>query len=164
MYEKGVGVPRDAAKARELYKKAADAGNARAMHNLAVLFAQDGGEGKPDYAGAIEWFRKAGAYGVRDSQFNLGVLYGRGLGAAQDLSESWMWFSLAARQGDPDAAKKRDEVENRMDGRAMAAAKKLLDGFKIKPLIPAANDAPPAPAAAATSAPPADAKAAGVKG
>jgi localization factor PodJL len=163
MYEKGVGVARDAAKARELYKKAADAGNARAMHNLAVLYAQDGGDGKPDYAAAIDWFHKAASYGVRDSQFNLGVLYGRGLGASQSLAESWMWFSLAARQGDTDAARKRDEVENRMDGRALAEGKKLLDGFKAKTPAPAANDAPPAPASAA-SAPPADTKAAGVKG
>ena len=163
MYEKGIGVARDAAKARALYKQAADAGNARAMHNLAVLYAQDGGDGKPDYAKAVEWFRKAGSYGVRDSQFNLGVLYGRGLGAPQNLAESWLWFSLAARQGDADAAKKRDEVENRMDGKVMAEARKLLDGFKTKALVPAANNAPPAPAAAASAAP-AEEKAAGVKG
>ena len=123
------------------------------MHNLAVLYAQDGGAGKPDYAAALDWFRKAATYGVRDSQFNLGVLYGRGLGAAQDLAQSWMWFSLAARQGDADAARKRDEVANRMDGRAMAAAKKMFDGFKAETPDPAVNDAPAAPAAAAADAP-----------
>ena len=138
LYEKGVGVTRDLGRARELYKKAADAGNARAMHNLAVLYAQDGGAGKPDYAAALEWFRKAGGYGVRDSQFNLGVLYGRGL-REQDLAESWMWFSLAAKQGDTDAAHKRDEVENRMDGRVMTAAKKLLAEFKTNTPAPAAT-------------------------
>ena len=153
LYEKGVGVARDAARARALYTRAADAGNARAMHNLAVLFAQDGGQGKPDYPVALEWFRRAGAYGVRDSQFNLGVLYGRGLGGTQDLAQSWLWFSLAARQGDTDAAHKRDEVAIRMDGKAMGAAKKLLEDFKIKTPDPAANDAPPAPPAAADAAP-----------
>ncbi len=163
LYEKGVGVTRDAARARELYTKAAEAGNARAMHNLAVLYAQDGGAGKPDYAMALEWFHKAANYGVRDSQFNLGVLYGRGLGAPQDLAESWMWFSVGARQGDADAARKRDEVANRMDGRAMAAAQKRLDAFKAKTPDPAVNNAPPAPGAAAAAAP-ADNKAAGVKG
>ena len=71
------------------------------MHNLAVLYAQDGGTGKPDYAEALDWFRKAASYGVRDSQFNLGVLYGRGLGATQDLAESWMWFSVGARKATP---------------------------------------------------------------
>jgi len=156
LYEKGVGVSKDAARARELYTKAAEAGNARAMHNLAVLYAQDGGAGKPDYAAALEWFRKAASYGVRDSQFNLGVLYGRGLGAPQDMAQSWLWFSLAAKQGDADATRKRDEVANRMDGRAMTTAKKLFDEFKPKTLDPAVNDPPPAPAAAASDAPPAN--------
>lgn len=123
------------------------------MHNLAVLYAQDAGAGKPDYAMALQWFRRAASYGVRDSQFNLGVLYGRGLGAAQDLSQSWMWFSVAARQGDADAARKRDEVANRMDGRVMAVAQKLLDAFKAKTPDPAINNPPPAPATAAVSAP-----------
>ena len=153
LYEKGVGVARDAARARALYTKAADAGNARAMHNLAVLYAQDGGQGKPDYPVALDWFRRAGAYGVRDSQFNLGVLYGRGLGATQDLAQSWLWFSLAAKQGDTDAAHKRDEVAIRMDAKTMGAAKKLLEDFKIKTPDPAVNDAPPAPPAAADAAP-----------
>jgi localization factor PodJL len=153
LYEKGVGVARDTARARTLYIKAADAGNARAMHNLAVLYAQDGGQGKPDYPVALDWFRRAGAYGVRDSQFNLGVLYGRGLGATQDLAQSWLWFSLAARQGDTDAAHKRDEVAIRMDSHAMGAAKKLLEDFKVKTPDPAVNDAPPAPPAAADAAP-----------
>jgi localization factor PodJL len=127
-----------------------------------VLYAQDGGAGKPDYAAALEWFRKAANYGVRDSQFNLGVLYGRGLGGSQDLASSWLWFSIAAKQGDTDAARKRDEVSNRMDGRAMASAKKMFDEFKAKTPDPAVNDPPAVPAAAA-DAPPA-AKAAGGKG
>ena len=53
------------------YGKAADAGNARAMHNLAVLIAEGGGA-KPDYAEAAGWFRKAAELGVSDSQYNLG--------------------------------------------------------------------------------------------
>src|SRR5262249_34940441 len=58
IYEKGVGVPKDPQRARALYLAAARKGNAKAMHNLAVLSA-DGVGGKPDYAVAAEWFRKA---------------------------------------------------------------------------------------------------------
>ena len=85
------------------------------MHNLAVMNAEGAGGGKPDYAEAAQWFRKAGQLGIRDSQFNLGILYARGLGVPQDLVQSWLWFSLAAQQGDADAAKKRDEVAAKMD-------------------------------------------------
>lgn len=142
IYEKGVGVPRDLAMARAWYTKAANAGNARAMHNLAVVFAEDAGSGKPDYAEATRWFRKAGEYGVRDSQFNLGVLYGRGLGVPQDFAQSWVWFSLAAKQGDVDAGKKREEVAAKLDAAGLAAATKSLADFKALTPSPEANEAP----------------------
>jgi localization factor PodJL len=145
LYEKGVGVARDVQLARSWYIKAATAGNARAMHNLAVLNAENGESGKPDYAEAAQWFRRAGELGIRDSQFNLGVLYGRGLGVPQDLGQSWVWFSLAARQGDGDAGKKRDEVAAKMDAKALASAAQALADFKTITPAPAANE-PPAPA------------------
>jgi localization factor PodJL len=142
LYEKGTGVTRDVQLARSWYMKAASGGNARAMHNLAVLDAEDGGMGRPDYAEAAQWFRRAGELGVRDSQFNLGVLYGRGLGVPQDLVQSWFWFSLAARQGDLDAAKKRDEVATKLDSKGVAAATKALTEFKERAPEPSANEAP----------------------
>jgi localization factor PodJL len=145
LYERGVGVAKDPQLARAWYQKAAAAGNARAMHNLAVMNAEDGGSGKPDYAEAAAGFRSAGEYGVRDSQFNLGVLYGRGLGVPQDLAQSWMWFSLAAQQGDSDAAKKRDEVGGKMDSKTLADAQKRLADFKVRTPSPAVNDAPQPP-------------------
>jgi localization factor PodJL len=144
LYEKGNGVARDTALARAWYLKAANAGNARAMHNLAVLIAEDPHDGKPDYAEAAHWFRQAGGLGVRDSQFNLGVLYGRGLGVPQDLGQSWLWFSLAARQGDADAAAKRDEFAAKLDANAQAAASKALAEFKTETPSSEANE-PPSP-------------------
>jgi len=146
LYEKGVGVTRDLPVAMGWYVKAATAGNARAMHNLAVMHAEGAIGGKPDYATAAEWFRKAGQFGVRDSQFNLGILYARGLGVPQDLGQSWLWFSLAAQQGDADSGHKRDDVVAKMDQATLAAATQALAAFKVATPAPAANEAP-APAA-----------------
>jgi localization factor PodJL len=142
LYEKGVGVTRDLPVAMGWYVKAASAGNARAMHNLAVMHAEGSIGGKPDYATAAEWFRKAGQFGVRDSQFNLGILYARGLGVPLDLGQSWLWFSLAAQQGDADAGHKRDDVAAKMDQAAIAAATQALAAFKVATPAPAANEAP----------------------
>jgi len=145
LYEKGIGVARDPAAAKRWYLKAAEAGNARAAHNLAVMNAEPPVGEKPDYVEAAKWFRKAGDLGVRDSQFNLAILYARGLGVEQDLRQSWLWFSLAAQQGDADAGKKRDEVAAKMDPASLAAAADALAKFKpVKP-DPAANEvaAPP---------------------
>ncbi|PPD43372.1 MAG: peptidoglycan-binding protein [Methylocystis sp.] len=143
LYEKGIGVERDYARARKWYQSAADAGNARAMHNLAVLLAEGGDGGKPDYPAASEWFRKAADYGVRDSQFNLAILYARGLGVTQSLTQSYLWFSAAADQGDADAAKKRDEVGARLDTKDLAAAKTLATSFQARAPMREANDVLP---------------------
>jgi localization factor PodJL len=140
LYQKGIGVQRDPAAAKRWYTAAARSGNARAAHNLGVMDAESVGE-KADYAEAAKWFRRAAEMGVRDSQFNLAVLYARGLGVEQDLRQSWVWFSLAAAQGDAEAARKRDEVAERMDPGALAAASDALSKFRVIQPDPTANEA-----------------------
>lgn len=142
MFEKGIGTARDLSLARVWYTRAAERGNAKAMHNLAVLHAE-GVSGKPDYATATEWFRRAAQFGVRDSQYNLAVLLGRGLGAPADLAQSYLWFSVAASQGDDDAAKKRDEVAQRLGATDLAAARAEAAAWKPKPTDNAANEVTP---------------------
>ncbi len=167
IYEKGTGVPRDVALARKWYRRAAESGNTRAMHNLAVLSADAGADGKPDYATAAIWFRKAAEYGVRDSQFNLAILYARGLGVEQSLQQSYVWFAVAAAQGDSDALKKRDEIGARLDAAQLADAKSTADRFKPRIADVQANDVPATaswdapvspPSAAAPAAPAAPAQ------
>ena len=145
MYEKGIGVPADPAAAKRWYLKAAEAGNARAAHNLAVMNADPGGGGEPNYVEAAKWFRKAAELGVRDSQYNLGILYARGLGVEKDLRQSFLWFALAAQQGDADAGKKRDEIAGQMDPAMLASALEAVMKFKPMKPDPAANQvaAPP---------------------
>jgi localization factor PodJL len=67
------------------------------------------------------------------------------MGVPLDLVQSWLWFSLAAQQGDADAAKKRDEVAAKMDAPALLAAAKALAEFKASTPSPAANEAPAPP-------------------
>ena len=141
LYEKGTGVERDLARARELYEVAANKGNASAMHNLAVLLATGMGTAQPDFDGAAKWFQKASELGVRDSQFNLAILYARGNGVKQDLEESYKWFAIAARDGDQDAAEKRDEVANAMRPEQLSSAKARMDLWKPQPLDEKANSA-----------------------
>ena len=119
LYDKGGALKRDRALARQLYTAAAEKGHAKAMHNLAVLYAE-GFDGKPNYRLAAQWFRKAADFGIADSQYNLAILYIRGIGVEQNLAESYKWFALAAEQGDQEAARKRDEVVERLEDRANA--------------------------------------------
>ncbi|MGB7041028.1 MAG: tetratricopeptide repeat protein [Xanthobacteraceae bacterium] len=121
LYEKGIGVKKDLAQARDLYTAAADKGNGKAMHNLAVLYAE-GINGPADYKTAAHWFRKAADRGITDSQYNLAILYARGIGVEQNYAESYKWFTLAANRGDADAGKKRDEIASHLDAQSLEAA------------------------------------------
>ncbi|MBN8959459.1 MAG: hypothetical protein J0H17_23360, partial [Rhizobiales bacterium] len=51
------------------------------------------------------------------------------IGVEQNLTESFKWFSLAAAQGDADAARKRDDVAKRLDPQSLAAAKLAVTSF-----------------------------------
>ena len=76
--------------------------------------------------------RRHAGYGVTDSQYNLAILYARGIGIPANLAESYRWFALAAANGDTDAAKKRDEVAVRLDQQALAAAQLAVQGFVVE--------------------------------
>ncbi|MFC6447800.1 peptidoglycan-binding protein [Shinella zoogloeoides] len=141
LYEKGQGVAPDIDRARKLYETAAAKGNASAMHNLAVLLATGLGSEGPDFDAAAKWFQKASELGVRDSQFNLAILYARGNGVKPDIEESYKWFAIAARDGDQDAAQKRDEVANAMKPEQLASAKAKMELWKPQPLDEKANSA-----------------------
>jgi localization factor PodJL len=127
------------------------------MHNLAVLFAEGVG-GKPDYATAVNWFRRAAQHGIRDSQFNLAVLLARGLGTPQDLTGSYTWFSIVATQGDEDAGKKRDEVGAKLGPSELSAAKLAAERWRAEAPDKFANEVTPPPQGW-TEAPPAKAPA-----
>lgn len=133
--EKGVAGSRDIAEAKRWYQAAAEHGNVRAMHNLGVLYANE-----RDIATALPWFQKAGDLGLKDSQFNLGIIHALGSGVKQDLAVSYKWFSLAAAQGDQEAAKKRDDIAQYLDKTALASAKLAVDTWKARPIERAAND------------------------
>jgi localization factor PodJL len=144
LYEKGLGVKKNLDTARQLYTAAADAGHGKAMHNLAVLYAE-GIDGKPDYAAAARWFRKAADHGIIDSQYNLAILYARGIGVETNPAEAFKWFALASRQGDRDAAKKRDDVASRLDKKSLAAAMAAAKAWQPQPQPEAAIEVPVPP-------------------
>jgi localization factor PodJL len=82
---------------------------------------------------ASQLFHKAADRGVSDSQYNLGILYARGIGVEQNLAESYKWFALAADQGDADAGKKRDEVAARLDPQSLVAARLAVQTWTADP-------------------------------
>ena len=98
---------------------------------------------KADYVLAAKWYGAAAAYGLADSQYNLGILAEHGLGTPKNLDAAYQWFALAAKNGDAEAAKRRDLVKGaarpedacrgRTDGEGLAAEACRAGGQRGRP-------------------------------
>ena len=129
LYERGRGVEKSLQRAMVWYQRAAQLGNVKAMHNLAVVStALD--RNNPNYQAAVYWFKQAASYNLADSQFNLAILYQNGVGVPQNLVEAYRWFSLAARQGDLDAARRKDLLEKKLKKKDLLLAHNMLQAWK----------------------------------
>ena len=91
------------------------------------------GERQADYLAAARWFRQAADRGLADSQFNLAILYENGRGVPKDLQEAYKWFALAARSGDPVAARRLEQVRARMEPAELEAAEQKLAAWQPTP-------------------------------
>ena len=99
MYDRGVGVPRDPARAADWLRRAAEAGNRDAAYQLGAMY--ENGRGVPeDDARAVAWYSKAALLGDREAQVKVGKAYEQGLGVASDMGEALTWYRKAAGQGD----------------------------------------------------------------
>jgi len=98
MYEVGLGTAKDAQRAVELYRSAADAGYPDAENVLGVLYAT-GGDGLPkNDPQAVEWYRKAADQGFAKAEKNLGDMYFFGHGVDRDYAQAMEWYKKAADQ------------------------------------------------------------------
>jgi len=96
-YERG-----DYATAFRLMKPLAEKGDAKAQHNLGVMY--DSGRGvTQDSTMALKWYRRAAEQGIPDAQHNLGLMYYYGQGVPQNYIEAARWYRRAAEQGMPDS-------------------------------------------------------------
>lgn len=99
LYQRGLGVTRDARAAMRWYGRAALQGYARAQHALGRMYG-DGDGVRTDYIKAAEYYTRAGGLGgLADAQFELGRLHFHGRGVPHDYSAAVKWLSKAAGQG-----------------------------------------------------------------
>src|SRR6516164_1463529 len=83
-------------------KRATNEGNAEAMFNLGLLYANGQGVTQ-DYVSAREWYEKAADEGNAEAMFNLGLLYANGQGVTQDYVRAREWYEKAADEGNAEA-------------------------------------------------------------
>ena len=102
-YYEGDGVPKDYAKAAELFRQGAKEGHYLSQYSLGVIYATGEGVSR-DYAEAAKWTRKSAEQGYAPAQVNLGILYLQGQGVPQDFVRAYMWFVIAEARADEAAA------------------------------------------------------------
>jgi TPR repeat protein len=86
------------AKAAELWRPLAEAGNAPAQYLLGSLYVEGNGVERDD-ATAFMWFLRAANQGDAAAQYNVGASYSGGKGAPQSYVDAAKWFRRAADQG-----------------------------------------------------------------
>ncbi|MFO1061527.1 MAG: tetratricopeptide repeat protein [Dongiaceae bacterium] len=133
MYMTGKGVKLDYGAAMRWLSQAADVNEPSAQTNIGVLYYEGDGVDR-DYKVAAGWFQKAADQGDADAQARLGTLYTYGFGLPKDYSKAYFWFALAAKGGNREAVQARDSVASVMRPSDVAAAKKLAEAWKAKPV------------------------------
>ena len=99
-YEKGDGVSKDLTKAAELYRQAAEKGDAAGQFHLGTMYRDGDGVAK-DPAKAADWFTKSALQNNSDAENELGMVYQRGNGRPADAAEAVDWYRKSAEQGNP---------------------------------------------------------------
>lgn len=98
MFDSGIGVTEDDAKAALWYGKAADQDFVPAIRELALFYLD--GEGVPaDPAKGLDLLEEAADAGDADANFELGMLYREGDVVQKDYAEAMKWYLTAAAQG-----------------------------------------------------------------
>ena len=89
---------------------------------------------------AARWFQEAALLGLRDSQFNLALLYETGDGVPLSLPDAYAWFMIAANgSDDPTARERAMTLEAQLEPEALAAAQATVASFTPRPLDGEAN-------------------------
>lgn len=116
--------------AREALWPAARSGNADAEELIGVMYALGLGV-EQDYERAFEWYLRASMKGHPGAQSGVGWYYEEGLGMpTPDLVRAYMWYTLSAIGGDPDAAISLEEVVKKMDQDQIDRALVLVNDYK----------------------------------
>jgi TPR repeat protein len=107
----GSVVPKNYSESVQWYEKAAENGDRDAQNELAFLYYVGRGV-EQDFKTAYKWFEMAAREGLVVAQYNVGIMWYTGNGVDRsDLGEAYAWLTLAAANGNQDAAAASKYIE-----------------------------------------------------
>ncbi|MDJ0813601.1 MAG: tetratricopeptide repeat protein [Woeseiaceae bacterium] len=128
MYANGFGVMMDDANAMKWFGLAAGEGHPEAMYRLAVMHANGWGVPMND-AAAAGFYRLAAGFGYIPAQSAMGYCFKHGAGVEKDLEQAYMWFAVAAHNGDMSASAERDKVADRLTPEQLQSGKDRVKAY-----------------------------------
>ncbi|MBS7327826.1 MAG: sel1 repeat family protein [Oxalobacter sp.] len=99
LYSEGIGTVKDDIQAFGWLKKAANKGYPLAMHNLGAYYLNV----YYDQERAFRWYHNAAKAGHTQSQVVVALMYLKGTGVPQDMTQAIGWLQKAASQGSKEA-------------------------------------------------------------
>lgn len=131
-YYKGFVVPQDFIRAAELIKDASDAQYADAQYVLGIMYMN--GQGMPqNYGNAVKLLKKSGMQGNLEAMMELGNILASGSKYPKDNYTAHVLFNLSSVRGAPDAAEKRNFIEQYLQIDEILQAQSEAEGFREKP-------------------------------
>lgn len=127
IYQDGIGVQKDHRRSMDLYRVAAESGDAAAQFNLGKILFNGIGEVERQPAAAMPYLLQAARAGHPRAQVLVGLAHARGKGADKDHVTAYAWLHLAREQGIPNAPALIDEIEPRMTAEEISSARDRAD-------------------------------------
>ncbi len=106
-------------------RKRAEQGDSSAQFGLGLAYQSGWWDFRKNPIKAHKWYVKAAERRHAEAQYKVGFMYEKGIGVPKSNVDAYMWLDLAASQGDKIAAKRRDELAERMPPAEIAKAQKL---------------------------------------
>jgi hypothetical protein len=131
LYEKGLGVEPDPAKALDLYRAAADQDFADAINDLGFLTYQGGLGLTRDPTTALEFFERAADLRHPQAMFNFAALIDDGLIASKTPQDAATYLYAALRSGSEDVFNILSERPDMFTGETRKALQSRLREFKF---------------------------------
>lgn len=131
-YYKGFVVPKDYIRAAELIKDASDAQYADAQFVLGLMYMN--GQGMPqNYGNAVKLLKSSGLQGNLEAMMELGNILASGSKYPKDNYTAHVLFNLSSVRGAPDAAEKRNFIEQYLKIDEILQAQSEAESFREKP-------------------------------
>lgn len=131
-YYKGFELPQDYHKAVELMKIASNAQLDEAQYVLGLMYMNGQGITK-NYGNAVRYFEGAANQGNIDAMMQLADILAQGTMYPKNLLQAHVFYNIASVYGAPNAAAKRDMLEQALKIEEILSAQSAAEKFKPQP-------------------------------